>query len=71
MHLLAEPLIKIDGDMATAVSPYVGYGRIGDAPWEVMSVGRIHTKLVRDGEGWLFTEVENRSIGRRWDKKRR
>ena len=55
MHLLAEPLIEINGDTATAVSPYVGYGRIGDAPWEIMSVGRIHTKLVRDGEGWLFT----------------
>jgi uncharacterized protein (TIGR02246 family) len=63
MHLLAEPLIEVTGDTATAVSPYVGYGRIGDSPWEIMSVGRIHTKLVRAADGWLFTQVENRSIG--------
>jgi hypothetical protein len=29
-----------------------------------MSIGRFHTKLVRNGSGWLFTEVENRSIGK-------
>jgi hypothetical protein len=63
MHLFAEPLIEITGDSATAVSPYVGYGRIGDSPWEIMSIGRFHTKLVRAGQDWLFTEVENRSIG--------
>jgi hypothetical protein len=64
MHLFGLGVIEVDGDTATAVAPYVGYGRIGDSPWEIMSIGRFHTKLVRNGSGWLFTEVENRSIGK-------
>jgi hypothetical protein len=64
MHLFGLGVIDVDGDSATAVAPYVGYGRIGDGPWEIMSIGRFHTKLVRNGSGWLFAEVENRSIGK-------
>jgi len=64
MHLFAEPVVEIDGDSAHLRAGYVGYGRIGDAPWEIMSVGRFHTWLVRSGSGWLFTEVQNRSIGK-------
>jgi ketosteroid isomerase-like protein len=64
MHLFGEPVVEVTGDTAHARSPYVGYGRIGDAPWEIMSVGRFHTWLVRQGGKWLFTEVENRSIGK-------
>jgi ketosteroid isomerase-like protein len=64
MHLFAESVIEIDGETAHARSPYVGYGRVGDAPWAIMSIGRFHSWLVRrDGE-WLFTEVQNRSIGK-------
>jgi hypothetical protein len=64
MHLFAESYIEVDGDTAHARSPYVGWGRIGDAPWEVMSVGRFHSWLVRRDGKWLFTEVQNLSIGK-------
>ena len=64
MHLFAESFIEIEGDTAHARSPYVGYGRFGDAPWEVMSIGRFHSWLVRRDGTWLFAEVQNRSIGK-------
>jgi hypothetical protein len=64
MHLFGLGVVDIHGDTAESVFPYVGYGRIGDGPWEIMSIGRFHNKLVRHGDGWLFTEVENRSIGK-------
>ena len=64
MHLFAEPVVEVDGDSAHVRSPYVGYGRIGAAPWEIMSVGRFHCWLVRRDGQWLFTEVQNRSIGK-------
>ena len=64
MHLFALPVIVVTGETATAVAAYVGYGRIGDAPWEIMSIGRFHTWLVRNDGKWLFTEVQNRSIGK-------
>lgn len=64
LHLFGQAVIEVDGDEASARAGYVGYGRIGDAPWEIMSVGRFHTKLARNGSGWLFTEIENRSWGK-------
>jgi uncharacterized protein (TIGR02246 family) len=64
MHLFAEAVVLVDGDTAHTRSGYVGYGRIGDAPWEFMSIGRFHTWLVRTDGKWLFTEVQNRSIGK-------
>jgi uncharacterized protein (TIGR02246 family) len=64
MHLFAEAVVQVDGDTARTRSGYVGYGRIGDAPWEVMSIGRFHTWLVRRDGKWLFSEVQNRSIGK-------
>jgi len=64
MHLFAEAVVQVDGDTAHTRSGYVGYGRIGDGPWEVMSIGRFHTWLVRRNAKWLFTEVQNRSVGK-------
>ena len=64
MHLFAESFIEVTGDTAVARSPYVGYGRIGDGPWEIMTIGRFHSWLVRKNGKWLFTEVQNRSIGK-------
>ena len=63
-HLFAEPVVEVDGDKAHLRAGYVGYGRIGDAPWEVMSIGRFHTWLVRRDGQWLFTEVQNLSRGK-------
>jgi ketosteroid isomerase-like protein len=64
MHLFAEPVVDINGDTAQVRSPYVGYGRIGEAPWEIMSIGRFRCWLLRRDGKWLFTEVQNRSIGK-------
>ena len=63
MHLFGPPVISIDGDSAESVSAYVAYGRLGDDPWAVMTIGRFHCKLARQGDQWLFTEVANRAIG--------
>jgi ketosteroid isomerase-like protein len=63
MHLFCEGIIDVDGDRATAVFPYVGYGRIGGSRWEVMTIGRYHCELLRTAEGWRFNNIENRSIG--------
>jgi hypothetical protein len=63
MHLFCEGVITVNGDKANAIFPYVGYGRIGTSRWEVMSIGRYHCELVRTKTGWLFTDIENRSIG--------
>jgi hypothetical protein len=63
MHLFYEGVISVSGDKATAVAPYIGYGRIGASPWAVMSIGRFHCELTRQDGRWLFTDVENRSIG--------
>jgi uncharacterized protein (TIGR02246 family) len=63
MHIFGPGNITIDGDSAEAVSAYVAYGRIGDKPWEIMSIGRFYDKLVKRNGEWLFTSVENRAIG--------
>src|SRR5262245_36173813 len=63
MHIFGLPVIKVSGDTAESVCAYVAYGRIGDEPWSVMTIGRFHCKLARHGDGWLFTEVANRAIG--------
>ena len=64
MHLFAEPVVEVTGDTAHVRAGYVGYGRLGDQPWEIMSIGRFHTWLVRQNGRWLFTEVQNRSRGK-------
>jgi hypothetical protein len=64
MHLFAELVVEVNGDTAHARAPYVGYGRIGAGPWEIMTIGHFYTWLVRRGGKWLFTEIQNRSIGK-------
>src|SRR5262245_43766285 len=63
MHIFGPGNITIDGDTAEAVYAYVAYGRVGDQPWQIMTIGRFHDKLVRQDGRWLFTSVENRPIG--------
>ncbi len=63
MHLFGVPRITVDGDTAESVCAYVAYGRIGEDPWAIMSVGQFHCRLVRHGDGWLFAQVENKAIG--------
>jgi ketosteroid isomerase-like protein len=63
LHLFGEGIINVDGDMASAVFPYVGYGRIGGSRWEIMTIGRYHCELARTPDGWRFTDIDNRSMG--------
>jgi uncharacterized protein (TIGR02246 family) len=63
MHIFGPGNIRIDGDTAEAEYAYVAYGRVGDKPWEVMSIGRFYDKLVKRNGQWLFTSVENRPVG--------
>jgi hypothetical protein len=63
MHLFGPAVIKIDGDQAESVSAYAAYGRIGDDPWAIMTIGRFHCRLERQAGRWLFSEVANRAIG--------
>jgi hypothetical protein len=63
LHLFGIGVVNVSGDEGTGKFPYVGYGRIGDQPWEIMSVGHFDAWLVREGDGWLFSRVENNSIG--------
>lgn len=64
VHLACEGSIKVQGDRASAVAPYVAYGRIGLSPWNVMSIGRFECELVRRDGRWLFTEVNNHLNGK-------
>ncbi len=63
MHIFGPPVIRIAGDTADSVFAYVAYGRVGDGPWEIMTVGRFHNQLVRQDGRWLFVTMQNRPIG--------
>jgi hypothetical protein len=63
MHIFGPPVITITGDTATSVSAYVAYGRVGDGPWEVMTIGRFHCELARENGKWLYSSMHNRAIG--------
>ncbi len=63
MHIFGPSRIIVDSDTAEAVCAYVAYGRVGELPWEVMTVGRFHNQLIRTDGGWLFAKVHNRAIG--------
>ena len=63
MHIFGPPVIKVENDSAEAVFAYVAYGRVGDGPWEVMTIGRFHNQLLRQEGRWLFVSMHNRAIG--------
>ena len=63
VHLCAAGTIEVTGDTATAMNPYIAYGRLGNSPWGIMSIGRFHCQLVREDGHWLFTDVANITVG--------
>ena len=63
IHIFGPAVIVVSSGHAESRSAYVAYGRDGDGPWEVMTAGRFHTRLVRTDGGWLFSEIDNRIIG--------
>jgi uncharacterized protein (TIGR02246 family) len=55
-HLCGEPLIRVDGDTATATTDFVFVGRKPGGGWGVTVVGRYGDDLARDDMGtWRFT----------------
>ena len=55
-HLCGNSLIAVNGDTAAATTDFVAYESLGDAPWQVHTIGRYHDKLVRQAGSWLFVE---------------
>jgi 3-phenylpropionate/cinnamic acid dioxygenase small subunit len=67
-HLVADPLIAVDGDRATAVSYFLRFDDVGGER-VVYAFGRYHDELVRCADGrWRFAvriaEVESRRARR-------
>ncbi len=67
-HLVADPLIAIDGDRATAASYFLRLDDV-DGEREVYAFGRYRDELVHCADGrWRFTvriaEVESRRVRR-------
>jgi hypothetical protein len=57
MHVLANPLIEISGDHATAESDFFVLIRSAEGGAKVTLLGRYRDRLRRDAtEGWLLTE---------------
>ncbi|MBV6507702.1 MAG: hypothetical protein JJLCMIEE_00757 [Acidimicrobiales bacterium] len=54
-HVGLNPVIRIDGDEATAVTDYIFVSRQADG-FAVSSAGRYHDRLRRAGERWVFVD---------------
>lgn len=68
MHLMTNPIIDVDGDVATAESEFVVLVRDADGRPKIALMGRYRDRLRRDtDEGWLFTERTGVSIARTTD----
>ena len=61
-HIFGPGIITVNGDTAESRYEYVAYGRVGEDAWQIMSIGRFQNRLVRHGDGWLFSELHNRAI---------
>ena len=51
-HVCTNTVIDVDGDQARAWTDYIFVDRSG----AIISVGRYHDRLVRDGKRWRFQE---------------
>jgi 3-phenylpropionate/cinnamic acid dioxygenase small subunit len=59
-HVSVNPIVKVDGDTATAVFDYFYFAQIGPPGFqrqEIFNFGRYHDRLVRTDDGWRLTEV--------------
>jgi 3-phenylpropionate/cinnamic acid dioxygenase small subunit len=55
-HLVANPIVEIDGDRARARSTFVVVQQTDAVALQPIVVGRYADAFARDGEGWHFTE---------------
>jgi ketosteroid isomerase-like protein len=65
-HVMGYPVVEISGDTARAEADYVCYARIGDAPEQILTVGRCIGHLERHGDSWLLSEFDNRAYVHTW-----
>jgi uncharacterized protein (TIGR02246 family) len=56
-HMLSEPLIEVDGDVALGWTDFAFVGRTGDG-LAVTQAGRYHDRFVRDEGVWRFASHE-------------
>jgi uncharacterized protein (TIGR02246 family) len=55
-HLCGNTVIDRDGDTAAAITDFVAYERLGDAPWQVHTIGQYQDRLVVEDGAWRFAE---------------
>jgi hypothetical protein len=60
-HILALPIVDVDGDRAEATGYSRVYRHVGDG-YEVWRVSANHWKFARTPEGWRVTQRSNRTL---------
>ncbi len=55
-HLVLNPIITVDGDVATARSTFVVVQNAETVPLQPIVVGRYADTFARDESGWYFTQ---------------
>lgn len=61
-HITANVLVDVDGDTASADTDYL-FVRPTAQGLVLVATGRYHDRLVRDGEGWRFSQREITLLG--------
>lgn len=54
-HLVTNPIVEVDGDVATARSYYTVLQQLGESPVNVLASGRYHDRFERVDGTWRFT----------------
>jgi len=64
-HLVLNPIVDVDGDVATARSTFCVVQQTDVVALQPIAVGRYADTFARDGEGWHFSErtVDIQMIG--------
>jgi 3-phenylpropionate/cinnamic acid dioxygenase small subunit len=55
-HLVLNPIVEIDGDIASARSTFCVVQATDRVPLQPIVVGRYYDRFARDPHGWYFTE---------------
>jgi 3-phenylpropionate/cinnamic acid dioxygenase small subunit len=57
-HMVANTVVEISGDRASAESDFVFFRPRPDGTLEAVNTGRYLDEFVRDGDGWQFSRRE-------------
>jgi 3-phenylpropionate/cinnamic acid dioxygenase small subunit len=55
-HVIMNEIIDVNGDTAEVRADFIFFGP-SDGPFLAIAANRYHDRLVRSGDGWLFSEV--------------